>query len=115
MCSIGAYNAITAEVILNNGTKRTFNERVKSLMEELHLPQMNLLPCTTLEEPPWLLPSVAICTDEVVSTKNEYGKNITRMLFEEHFRTLQSDSLHVFTVSSKKYEGVGSSVSICCG
>ena len=101
------YNALTSNEIHNNTSNRTFNERIRSSMEELHLPQMNVLPFSTPLEPPWLLPSELICTDQVVPNKNEYNKNITRMLFEDHIRTQHSDSIHVFTDGSKSNEGVG--------
>ena len=80
---------------------------MRDLQKDLEINEPNVMPYNNSDEPPWKLQSNLICTDEIGKTKNQYNKEITKLLFEEQIKTSQNDAIHVYTDESKSDEGVG--------
>ena len=93
----------------NNKVPIPFHIRIERLKEKLKLPELNIIPHSTHNEPPWKYSS-ATCSSICYLKKTTTSTLSPRIDFFDHIYSEHSDSIHIYTDGSKTSNGVGYSI-----
>ena len=87
--------------------KAPLGYRMRSIMEELNIENVNVLPWRPPLEPPWRLPEDIECKELGIKSKRKCNPHNLKLIYIEHINFYHSDTIRIFTDGSKSEEGTG--------